>query len=74
MNNMSIRRKLNLLVSTLLLITCISVISISVLSSRDVLKEEIISNSLPAKTAEIVSAVDKLLVFPSTILNTVAKS
>ncbi len=74
MSNMPIRRKLNLLVSTLLFITCIAVISITTLSSREALKEEIVLNSLPAKTAEVVAAVDKLLVFPSTILNTVAKN
>ncbi len=73
MKNMTIGRQLNGMVSALLLIACTSIIVISVLLTQSALKHEILTTTLPAKTSEVVSAVDKQLVAPATTLEAMAR-
>lgn len=73
MKSMSIGSRLNGMVAILLVIACTAVISISVLLSRNALEDEILSSTLLAKTAEVVSAVDKQFVSPATTLEAMAR-
>ncbi len=74
MRNLTISQRLVMMVSILIFLSCIFFITISIVLSHNALKNEIFSNTLPAKTADVVSSVNKILVFPSTILKTIAQS
>lgn len=64
--------RLNSMIVVLLLLTCISVIVINAVFSRNALEKEIVSRTLPAMASEVVAAVDRQLVSPATTLEAMA--
>ncbi len=74
MKSFSISSRINGVVTILIILSCISVVILSVFFAQNALKKEIITNTLPAKTSEVISEIDKQLVLPTKTLEIMARN